>query len=243
MNVSAVGTATGSCFSLLSTVLNANFRLFQNEAGLIPTILAIFIRDHFPGQTSVRRISEQLSSSLENIWTEIQKENQSTRKFEEFFELRVISFPHQLFEKEEFIKKCDETRSSLPFPSTYSRGIPADGFFLYCKNIWQKIVDNREIDIPGEKNLIGSFRCDEFKNSTLIVASGRMKQIILKRKSMEIGDSDMKVELQSVIKESLSTYLCSASHYEKTISDKKPTSSKSNFELHASFCHKSQRSQ
>eukprot|EP00917_Polyrhabdina_sp_WS-2016_P015877 GHVP01034460.1.p1 GENE.GHVP01034460.1~~GHVP01034460.1.p1 ORF type:complete len:108 (-),score=21.43 GHVP01034460.1:351-632(-) len=38
---------------------------------------------------------------------------------------------------------------------------------------------------------------------------------------MEIGDSDMKLELQLVFEESLSTYLCSASHYEKTISDKK----------------------
>eukprot|EP00917_Polyrhabdina_sp_WS-2016_P024268 GHVP01052617.1.p1 GENE.GHVP01052617.1~~GHVP01052617.1.p1 ORF type:complete len:176 (-),score=29.42 GHVP01052617.1:50-505(-) len=81
MNVSAVGTATGSCVSLLNTVLNANFRLFQNESRLVPTILAIFIRDHFPGQTPIQRISEQLSISIEKIQTEIQNELNS--KFNE----------------------------------------------------------------------------------------------------------------------------------------------------------------
>eukprot|EP00917_Polyrhabdina_sp_WS-2016_P002923 GHVP01006390.1.p1 GENE.GHVP01006390.1~~GHVP01006390.1.p1 ORF type:complete len:340 (-),score=80.64 GHVP01006390.1:379-1398(-) len=104
----------------------------------------------------------------------------------------------------------------LSFPLEYTRGVTGDGFAIYCKNIWQKIVEDEEIDIPGERVLIGNFQCDKWKTSSFDDASKKIEDILKKQEEQQ-----KKVYLVSVIEESLGTYCESARHHDETIFNQK----------------------
>eukprot|EP00917_Polyrhabdina_sp_WS-2016_P031719 GHVP01067692.1.p1 GENE.GHVP01067692.1~~GHVP01067692.1.p1 ORF type:complete len:104 (-),score=19.66 GHVP01067692.1:209-520(-) len=78
--------------------------------------------------------------------------------FEDYFKLVVIDFPPRIYQKAEFYKKCEETRTSLNFPSQYSRKIRANQFYQFCKSIWSP-EDPLEKHDTHERNIIA----DEFK--------------------------------------------------------------------------------
>jgi hypothetical protein len=43
----------------------------------------------------------------------------------------------------------------------YHKGIPADGFPMFAKTIWAKIMENKDLDLPTQQQLLAQFRCDE----------------------------------------------------------------------------------
>eukprot|EP00166_Cyanidium_caldarium_P001348 ctg_168.g124 len=47
------------------------------------------------------------------------------------------------------------------FRAEYARGIAADGFARYCEQVWQVIRENRELDIPTQKEALSRVRCEE----------------------------------------------------------------------------------
>lgn len=39
--------------------------------------------------------------------------------------------------------------------------VPADGLAIYLKSIWDKIVSNKDLDLPNQQQLLAQYRCDE----------------------------------------------------------------------------------
>ena len=48
---------------------------------------------------------------------------------------------------------------------SYHKRIPADGFPMFARNIWDKIITNRDLDLPSQQQLLAQFRCDEIGKS------------------------------------------------------------------------------
>lgn len=76
------------------------------------------------------------------------------------------------------------------FLKNYHKKIPADGFDRYCKDIWvkpfliaiawylglgyifqSKILVNKDLDLPTQKELLAQFRCDEIAMVSFWVGS------------------------------------------------------------------------
>ena len=51
----------------------------------------------------------------------------------------------------------------------YHRRIPADGFPIYAKGVWEAIDSNKDLDLPSQQELLAQFRCDEISKEVLLV--------------------------------------------------------------------------
>lgn len=50
------------------------------------------------------------------------------------------------------------------FRPQYHKRIPADGYHMYASGIWDKILSNKDLDLPTQQELLAQYRCDEISN-------------------------------------------------------------------------------
>ncbi len=62
--------------------------------------------------------------------------------------------------------KSDQESDGV-FLSEYHRRIPADGFSIYAQQVWDQIVNNKDLDLPTQQELMAQFRCDEISREAL----------------------------------------------------------------------------
>lgn len=90
----------------------------------------------------------------------------------QFFDIDFHLFPHFVYRKAEFIEQAAALRKKLTDSSDpgylwnkkYKTDIPADGFDIYAKNIWQVVKENRDLDLPSQKEMLALFRCGEISD-------------------------------------------------------------------------------
>jgi hypothetical protein len=58
----------------------------------------------------------------------------------------------------------DKRDENYVFKPRYHKRIPADGFPHYASAIWEKIITNRDLDLPTQQELLAQYRCDEILN-------------------------------------------------------------------------------
>lgn len=110
-------------------------------------------------------------------------------KIEHYFDLAFSALPHKILQPEKFVSECsklgtrfregqrDTRRDPLRveeeldrgiFLPEYHRRIPADGFSIYAENVWNQIVNNKDLDLPTQQELMAQFRCDEISREVLV---------------------------------------------------------------------------
>lgn len=90
----------------------------------------------------------------------------------QFFDIDFHLFPHFTYRKAEFIEQSQLLRRKLTDPDhpnylwnpEYKTDVPADGFDIYAKNIWAVVKDNRDLDLPSQKEMLALFRCGEISD-------------------------------------------------------------------------------
>jgi hypothetical protein len=175
----SVGLYNGANMSLLRTVLEVNLQLFQSNRYFIlqfthttsssKTCLLFVLRDS-TGQTPLEALAKTLTEDLERIWLSLNKpKGKENAQLSDYFDLSFASAAHKIFLPEKFQSDLSSLRSRFHDNSSseyvlkpkYHKGIPADGFSLYAKSIWDKILHNRDLDLPTQQQLLAQFRCDE----------------------------------------------------------------------------------
>jgi len=163
-----VGLYQGANMGLLKTVLDVNLQLFQNK-GAARTLLLFVIRD-FVGNTPLENLQKTIEDDMHKIWNELSKpENLQNSDISDFFDFMFIGLPHKVFKNEQFeaevklLKKrfYDENDPNYVFKPDYHRRIPADGFPQYAQSIWDKVINNKDLDIPTQQHLLAQYRCEE----------------------------------------------------------------------------------
>jgi hypothetical protein len=163
-----VGLYQGSNMALLKTVLDVNLQLFQNK-GAARTLLLFVIRD-FVGNTPLRNLQKTIEDDLHKIWNDLSKpENLQNSVIEDFFDFMFIGLPHKVFKNEQFehdvklLKRrfYEKDDPNYVFKPDYHRRIPADGFPQYAQSIWDKVINNKDLDIPTQQHLLAQYRCEE----------------------------------------------------------------------------------
>ena len=51
--------------------------------------------------------------------------------------------------------------------------VPADGFGVYVRQIWETIKSNKELNLPSQKEMLATYRCDEIIHQSGGAAAGR----------------------------------------------------------------------
>lgn len=168
-----IGRLNASNLSLLKTVFELNLQLFQKEKSSSKTLLLFCIRDHIEAASALSILKDQLMVAIDKIWSVlIQPELYQNSKITDFFEIQFISLPHKLLQEAEFISSVEKLRQRFIDPTfegyffkpEYKKSVPIDGFQIYAANIWNVILHNKDLDIPTQKEMLATFRCNSIAN-------------------------------------------------------------------------------
>lgn len=47
---------------------------------------------------------------------------------------------------------------------------------MYAEAIWEKIVTNKDLDLPTQQELLAQFRCDEIANLAFVIFKDSIKE-------------------------------------------------------------------
>ena len=153
------------------------------------SLLFFVIRDHL-GTTPLPNLRNTLIQDLQRIWAGLNKPaGLEKSRIEDYFDFAFAALPHKILQPERFLTEVgklgtrfreghrdnrkDALRSEQEleggvFLSEYHRRIPADGVPIYTEQIWEQIVNNKDLDLPTQQELMAQFRCDEISRESLI---------------------------------------------------------------------------
>lgn len=169
-----IGRYTASNYGVMKTVFEVNLQLFK---GQVKTMLLFVIRDHVDeGNESI--LTEKLTVEMGKIWEELRKPDElAAMKMLDLFDFRFCFLPHMKLQKDEFKAGVDELRTKFVdkshkdhfFATSYhgKKAVPADGFATYAYNVWNTIKSNKDLDLPTQREMLASYRCDELSQVAL----------------------------------------------------------------------------
>ncbi|KAF9167625.1 Dynamin-like GTPase that mediates homotypic ER fusion [Actinomortierella ambigua] len=225
-----VGLYNGANMGLLKTVFEVNLQLFGSNRGKEKTLLLFVIRDHI-GHTPLANLSNTIKVDLERIWEGLLKpEGLEDCKITDYFDFMFTTLPHKLLQPEKFESEVDQLRSRFQNPQDpnyvfqpqYSRRVPADGLQFYASGIWDKIMANKDLDLPTQQELLAQYRCDEIANGAFVQFTERIKQF---RQPIESGKivEELGPEMASLREQALKLFDKDASRYHAEVYQRKRT--------------------
>jgi protein SEY1 len=188
---SSVGLYQGANMGLLKTVFDIHVNLFQEPGlktcllfvvrdytGLTPldNLVAILQRDMENVWTSVTKVCCWIQLAYVQFYVlssltlhHTQPKDKESSTLADYFDFRYAALPHKVFAAQAFEQEAAALRARFYEPShpdylfspQYHKRIPADGFPLFANSIWEKIVNNRDLDLPTQQELLAKFRCDD----------------------------------------------------------------------------------
>ena len=161
-----IGRYNAANLALLRTVLEQDLALFHKYDK--KTKLLFVFRDHV--STPLERLTDIVEQDMRQIWDCLGKpEAMGNKQLHDLFDIEYVSLPHKELDADGFAAQVSRLRARFEetplrrqmFRAEYARGIAADGFARYCEQVWQVIRENRELDIPTQKEALSRVRCEE----------------------------------------------------------------------------------
>ncbi|KAG0354729.1 RHD3/Sey1 [Gamsiella multidivaricata] len=239
-----VGLYNGANMGLLKTVFEVNLQLFGGNRGKEKTLLLFVIRDHV-GATPLANLSNTLKADLERIWHGLSKpEGLEDCKITDYFDFMFTTLAHKLLQPEKFDADVEQLRLRFTNPSDpnyvfqpqYSKRVPIDGLHIYAGGIWDKIMTNKDLDLPTQQELLAQYRCDEIANAAFAVFQEKIKEF---RQPIETGNivDDLGPKMKDIRGTAIKSFDKDASRYHAEVYKRKRAEmlNKANHMLEAYF--------
>ncbi|KAF9586387.1 Dynamin-like GTPase that mediates homotypic ER fusion [Lunasporangiospora selenospora] len=223
-----VGLYNGANMGLLKTVFEVNLQLFGGNRGKEKTLLLFVIRDHI-GATPLINLSNTLRADLERIWQGLNKpEGLEDCKITDYFDFMFTALPHKLLQPEKFEEEVSKLRLRFSSPSDpnyvfqpqYSKRVPVDGLHIYAGGIWDKIMTNKDLDLPTQQELLAQYRCDEIASSAFVTFQEKIKEF---RQPIESGNivEDLGPKMNELRSHAMKSFDKDASRYHAEVYKRK----------------------
>ncbi len=161
---------------------------------------------------------------IHKIWSEIKiPEKYSGKVPENFFSFEFITLPHLIYREQDFKdeivnlrKRLDKNDQNYFFNNLSSiKNVPADGLKQYVNQIWTDIMNDKDLDIPSQREMLANYRCTEIKNKILLSYDKEFKELYKLSLEKDIPDfKNICVELKDKI---CSEYEKQGSNYDKKV--------------------------
>lgn len=194
-----VGRYTASNYGVLKMVFQMNLKLFQQECA---KKVLIVLRDYDEKRYKKEKFSKQIMDDIYVIWNDIKKPEHYTNSTpESFFEFEFITLPHKIYREDDFDKEVSTIRERfLPDNSNYlfshtvqGKNIPIDGYMHYCMQVWDTIINEKDLNIPGQKEMLAIYRCGEIKQESFDKIKPKLNQLKEDTKKKRLDDFKKRV--------------------------------------------------
>ena len=220
-----IGRYTASNYGILKVVFEQNLKLFQQES---EKKIIIVLRDFDSSVDDLSKLKESIMNDMKQIWEEIPKpEAFKDKSCSEFFRFEFLTLPHKFYKEKEFneginlikqrLKREKDDNRTGDNPDSifnlvnYDKNVPIDGFYKYSLDIWTSILNNKDLNIPGQKEMLARFKCDEIKLMALNAVDEKINDLELASSSNVLNDFNERVN--SILKEALDNYDPLAKNY------------------------------
>ena len=221
MWTSDVGRYTASNYGVLKIVFEMNLKLFQQNTA---KKIIIFLRDFDPSRNRKDKIESLILEDIKKIWAEIKiPEAYAGKGPEHFFSFEFITMPHLIYREKEFREEIANLRKRLNkddpnyfFKNLSSiKNVPADGLKQYVNQIWTDILNDKDLDIPSQREMLANYRCTEIKNKILSSYDKEFKEFYKLSSEQDLVDfKDRCIDLKNRI---CSEYEKQGSNYENKV--------------------------
>lgn len=168
-------------------------KLFRSEQPQKKMLLFV-LRDFNPLSDNAEVLKQNILKDVVQIWDEMYK-TEETLQASDYFNFEFSFLPHKVFQDGEFNEKCEklserfneEAKDSL-FVHAEKQRVPIDGLPIYIEKMWEKIRTQKELNLPDQRILVASLRCNELKEEAL------EKVIPLIQELKDRSDSQQRVE-------------------------------------------------
>jgi hypothetical protein len=137
--------------------------------------------------------------------------------------------PHKILLPEKFNEEVanlrqrfnDPQNANFVFRPEYHKRIPADGYHIYASGIWDKILTNKDLDLPTQQELLAQYRCDEIAQAAFDIFATHLQAF--KQPILEKGQTlaDLGAQMQTIRKEAMDSFDKNASRYHQGVYQKK----------------------
>ena len=198
MWTSDVGRYTASNYGVLKIVFEMNLKLFQQECA---KKILIILRDFDPKRNQKDKIESLILSDINKIWAEIKKPDKFKGSSpDQFFTFEFITLPHKKYLPEQFKnevfqlrERLDEKHEKYIFSHlSQIKSIPADGLQQYVIQLWENILNEKELNIPSQKEMLANFRCNEIKQTVLNDNDSAIKELVKQSNDKTLDDFNAK---------------------------------------------------
>lgn len=219
-----LGRYTASNYGLLKTVLGVNLELFQQQTDAPKTTMIFVIRDYNEKLTPLDKLTEMIEDDIRQLWKETVKPDIYKESVaDHFFTFQTVGLPSKIERPDSFLSACTAFRDRWLNewrPETYSRQIPADGFAFYVQSVWETILRSSELNIPSQKEMLATYRCEEIKAEALSAILPEVKQLLDAVQEGTLA-SDQLLLAVGLVKKALELYDAAASRYQPSVFSKK----------------------
>ena len=220
-----IGRYTASNYGILKVVFEQNLKLFQQES---EKKIIIVLRDFDSKVDDLSKLKESIMNDMKKIWEEIPKPATfEDKSCSDYFKFEFLTLAHKFYKEEEFNKGIDiikkrlkrekddnrtgENADSIFNLVNYDKNVPIDGFYKYCLDIWTSILNNKDLNIPGQKEMLARFKCDEIKLMALNAVEEKINDLELASSTEVLNDFNERAN--SILKEVLDNYDPLAKNY------------------------------
>ena len=220
-----IGRYTASNYGVLKVVFEQNLKLFQQES---EKKIIIVLRDFDSKVDDISKLKESIMADMYKIWNEIPKpEEFKDQPCSKYFKFEFLTLAHKFYKTEEFNQGIEEIKERLKRNKddnktganansifnlvNYDKNVPIDGFYKYCLDIWTNILNNKDLNIPGQKEMLARFKCDEIKLAALNLVEQKINDLEIESSSNMMPDFGDKAK--QILKEALDSYDPLAKNY------------------------------
>ena len=220
-----IGRYTASNYGVLKVVFEQNLKLFQQES---EKKIIIVLRDFDSNIDDISKLKESIMADMIKIWNEIPKPDEfKGQPCSKYFKFEFITLAHKFYQTEKFNQGIEEIKERLKRGKNdnktganansifnlvnYDKNVPIDGFYKYCLDIWTNILNNKDLNIPGQKEMLARFKCDEIKMASLNLVEQKINDLELESTANIMNDFGEKAK--EILKEALDSYDPLAKNY------------------------------
>lgn len=215
-------------YDIIKCIFELNIKLFNTDQ---PKVIIFTIRDFCKEREDINWIKESITGHLKKLWDEISKPAKFLNtKPEDFFTIRFEPISNYWDRREEF--NSDVKALACRFTDANDKdyyfnhinaelNLPFTDLGSFIERIWKSIKENKELNIPGEKIVVSTFRCGEEKANAIELAQQDLNALNLEVKNGNYT-ADLGKKMKDIMSKSVRYYQTETQGYDEEVTgDKK----------------------
>ena len=184
-----IGRYKAANIPLLQAAFEANVQLFAKYRETVTNVVFV-IRDLSTNHKEP--LFNQLLNDMECIWKDIHLPDEiKDSKVTDFFDFKFESTRHMKIDPDGFNEDVKRIRgefaSDFFWPKNSTKIVPAESLACYIEKIWTVINENKELNIPSQRELISRIKCVEAVNLAMEKFKKHMARKSESKKAMEFS--------------------------------------------------------